>query len=105
MSDLEDRLLLHIRAAGLPMPERELMLIPGRKFRCDLAWPAHRLVVEIDGGTFTRGRHSQGMGQATDAEKRNLLVLAGYRVLTVTTLHVRSGAALGWIEQALAAVR
>ena len=101
MSALEDRLVAQIHLMRLPAPQREVTLIPGRRFRVDLYWPEARLVVEVDGGTFAAGRHSRGMGQATDAEKRNLLTLLGYRVLTVTTPHVRSGEAVRWIEQAL----
>ena len=101
MSRLEDTLVWQIRAAGLPSPEREGLLIPGRKFRADLFWRAPRLVVEVDGGTFVAGRHSRGAGQMADCEKANLLTLQGWRVLRVTTPHVRSGKALGWIEDAL----
>jgi very-short-patch-repair endonuclease len=101
VSALEDRLVAQIRAAGLPMPERERCLIPGRRFRCDLIWAGPRLVVEVDGGTFVAGRHSRGSGQAQDAEKHNLLTLLGWRVLRVTTPHVRDGSALRWITDAL----
>ena len=101
MSQLEERLLLQIRAARLPKPEREQQLVPGRRFRCDLSWPAQRLVVEVDGGAFTGGRHTRGGGFVKDCEKTNLLTLAGWRVLRVTAPQVRSGAALDWIEQAL----
>jgi very-short-patch-repair endonuclease len=101
MSALEDRLVGQVKALRLPSPEREVVLIPGRKFRCDLVWREFGFVVEVDGGTFMAGRHSRGMGQASDCEKQNLLTLLGWRVLRVTTLHVRNGAAVRWIEQAL----
>jgi very-short-patch-repair endonuclease len=101
MSALEDRLAWQMRMAGVLTPEREVALIPKRRFRADFCWRVQRLVCEVDGGTFVSGRHSRGMGQASDCEKRNLLVLAGWRVLSVTTLHVRDGSALAWIEQAL----
>lgn len=101
MSALEDRLVAQIRAVGLPAPERERRLVPGRRFRCDLCWTDAKVVVEVDGGTFTAGRHSRGMGQASDCEKHNLLTLLGWRVLRVTTLHVRDGSAVRWLEEAL----
>lgn len=101
MSKLEDRLAMYVRGARLPEPEREVRLIPGRRYRCDFVWRAQRLVVEVDGGTFTGGRHTTGMGFAADAEKCNLLTLAGWRVLRVSGPHIRSGAALTWIERAL----
>jgi very-short-patch-repair endonuclease len=105
MSRLEDQLLLQIRAVGLPAPEREVTgLIPGRRFRVDFCWRqnVHRLVVELDGGVWMgKSRHTSGAGFTRDAEKTNLLTLAGWRVLRVTGEQVRSGQALGWIEQGL----
>jgi very-short-patch-repair endonuclease len=102
MSALEDRLLAQVKAAGLPVPERELRVLAGRRFRIDFAWPAARLAVEVDGGAFVGGRHTRGIGFTQDAEKSNLLALEGWRVLHVTAPHVRSGQALAWIRAALA---
>jgi len=101
MSALEDRLVFQIRAAKLPPPEREAVLIPGRRFRADLCWRDQKLVCEVDGGCFVAGRHSRGMGVTSDCEKHNLLTLAGWRVLRVTNVHVRDGSALRWLEEAL----
>jgi very-short-patch-repair endonuclease len=101
VSQIEDRLAMYVRAARLPEPEREQMLIPGRRFRVDFVWRIPRLVVEVEGGTFVQGRHTTGAGFAVDAEKYNLLTLAGWRVLRVTSGQVKSGLALLWIEQAL----
>jgi very-short-patch-repair endonuclease len=101
MSALEDDLVAQIRLVQLPAPEREVALIPGRRFRSDLCWRDRRLVCEVDGGTFISGRHARGPGITSDCEKQNLLVLAGWRVLRVTTVHVRNGLALTWIEMAL----
>lgn len=103
MSKLEDTLSAQIHLAGLPTPDREAVVIPGRKFRFDFAWPAHQLLLEVQGGTFARGRtgHSSGMGINRDCEKNNLAVLAGWRVLSVDAKHVASGQALRWLQQAL----
>ena len=51
MSHLEDTLLWQIKAAGLPMPEREYRAVKGRMFRFDFAWtePNHRLLIEVNG--------------------------------------------------------
>lgn len=104
MSRLEDTLLFQIRACGLPMPEREVYLIPGRRFRWDCVWAEQRLALEVQGGTWSRirGAHSRGAGQARDAEKLALATLAGWRCLAVTTDQIRSGVAVGWIERGLA---
>ena len=60
------------------------------------------LLIEIDGATWTGGRHVTGRGHAADAEKRNAAVLLGYRPLTFSPEQVESGEALSVIEKALA---
>ena len=39
MSDQEEKLLLLIRDAGLPEPEREWQFYAPRKWRADFGWP------------------------------------------------------------------
>ena len=75
----------------------------GRRWRFDFAWPAIRLAVEVDGGTWASGRHTRGAGYEADCEKLNEAVLRDWRVLRVTTKQVDSGEALAWIERALGA--
>ena len=81
-SQLEAELALQIRALGLPEPIREYRAIKGRKFRFDFAWLEQRLLVEVNGGTYTKGAHSTGRGIARDYEKANLAVLQGWRALS-----------------------
>lgn len=104
---LEDALVQQIQLAKLPEPVREMEVVPGRKFRVDLAWPDQRVCVEVQGGIFAKERsgHSTGAGIQRDAEKANLIVLAGWRLLKVTSNHIESGQALTWIEQALQGAR
>jgi very-short-patch-repair endonuclease len=102
----EERLLLHLCAANLHHGcIREYVFAPPRRFRADFAWPEQRLLVEVQGGIWTRGKasHSSGAGVSRDAEKLNTATLAGWRVLQVTSDHIRSGDAVAWIAQALAA--
>jgi hypothetical protein len=51
-----------IAAAGLPAPVREHRFAPPRRWRFEYAWPAHRLALEVEGGTWTGGRHVRGRG-------------------------------------------
>ena len=44
VSQLEETLLLHIRASGLPEPEREVQFHT-RKWRFDLCWPERIVTV------------------------------------------------------------
>ena len=102
-STLEELFAFQATAAGLPAFEREVCAIPGRKFRFDFAWPAYKLLVEVNGGTFTRGAHSTGVGIERDMEKLDLATLAGWRVLQVSAKMVRSGVAVEMVRQALEA--
>jgi hypothetical protein len=72
-----------------------------RDFRFDFAWPSQCLAVEVDGGTYSGGRHTRGDGYAEDCEKQNEAVIRGWKVMRVTTAQVDSGQALEWIERAL----
>lgn len=79
------------RTEGWPEPLAEQRLVPGRRFSCDLVWPSHKLVVEVQGGIWqVRGGHTGGVGQRDDMEKMNLLQLEGWMVLQVTPEQVKN---------------
>jgi very-short-patch-repair endonuclease len=88
-------------ALGLPAPETEVRFHPTRKWRADFLWRSPMLIVEVDGGVFVTGRHSRGAGVEADCEKFAEAMVLGYRVLRVTTRHVRNGQAVQWIERLL----
>lgn len=100
-SALEARFLGHLRALGLPEPEREYRFAPPRRWRFDFAWPHCKLAVELEGGVWTHGRHSRGEQVAKDCEKYNTATLMGWKVLRFTTNQVREGEAIRVVEQAL----
>ena len=102
-SPLEDLFAFQLDSAGLTGYIREYQAIPGRKFRFDFAFiqPEHRLLIEINGGTYSKGGHSTGTGINRDYEKGNLAVLNGWRVLSFDTKMVKSGAALEVVEKFL----
>ena len=101
-SELEARLAWQVEANGLPRPEREFRFHPRRKWPFDFAWPERRLALEVEGGTWTNGRHTRGTGFAADCEKYNEATLLGWRVLRVTGEQVMDGSALDWVRRALA---
>lgn len=101
MSALEDQLEYQIRLAKLPEPVRELRFAKPRRWRFDLSWEDHMLACEVDGATWSGGRHARGSGIEADAEKQSAAAILGWRVLRVTGAHVKDGRALQWIEQAL----
>ena len=104
-SKWEEMLALQIRAEKLTTPMREFQFAPGRKWRADFAWPVcwpmDALLVEVEGGTWSGGRHTRGSGYQADCEKYNAAVLLGWRVLRYTGEQVKSGIAIREIKQAL----
>jgi very-short-patch-repair endonuclease len=87
--------------ARLPIPVRECIFAPPRKFRFDFAFPDKLLGVEVDGGTWGRSRHTSGSGFEKDCEKFAIAAARGWRVIRVVPSQIKSGAALRWIEEAL----
>lgn len=102
-SPLESRLATAIQSAGLPTPERELAFHPERRWRFDFAWPEAMVALEVEGGTWVRGRHARPKGFAEDCEKYAEAALAGWTVLRVTGEHITSGQAVEWLRRALSA--
>lgn len=104
---LEEDMALQIRAAGLPVPEREAMVIPGRRFRADFTWRDQAVVLEVEGGIFSQRNkggtsgHSSAAGILRDIRKGNLYTLHGWRLIRAAAPHVRNGEALGWVADAL----
>lgn len=101
MSAAEDKLLTQIRHNKLPEPERELKFHSTRKWRIDFAWPDLMLAVEVEGGTWTGGRHTRGAGFRKDCEKYNQATLDGWTLLRFTTGMVTDGEALKTITSAI----
>lgn len=69
--------------AVYPM-QKEYRFHPERRFRFDYALPDYKIAIEIQGGTWTRGKHVRGKGYQDDCEKLNLAQTMGWRVLWYT---------------------
>jgi len=82
--------------------ERELMLIPKRRFRFDFLLADHLLVIEVEGGTWSGGRHTTGVGFRSDCVKYNAALELGFRVLRYTTDMVTKGEAIAQVERIVA---
>jgi len=101
-SPLEAEMALQIRAAKLPDPLREHRFHPTRRWRFDFCWPEAGIALEIDGATWTGGRHARGSGYQADCEKLNEAAVLGWRVFRATRDMVKSGYALRLLEAVLA---
>lgn len=77
-SYLEQEFEAMIRLFKIPQPLREYNF---HSFRFDFAWPAVKVCVEVDGGTFCGGNHVRGKGYQKDCIKSNLAHLQGWIVL------------------------
>lgn len=97
-----EQIIAYCLARRHPMPVREYQFAaPVRAWAFDLAWPALKVAIEVDGAVFTRGRHTSGFGFMADCDKLNEAVFRGWRVIRVTPTHFRNGQALGWVDRLL----
>lgn len=90
-------------AHGFPAPTREHAFCAHRDWRFDYAWPGLLIALELEGGTFSGGRHSTGAGMRADMEKYNEAALRGWLVLRCETSRARSERVMGWIWRAMLA--
>ncbi len=100
-STLEEQFLASLLAAGLPEPGREVQVQPGRRWRFDFAYQDRFIAMEVEGGTYSGGRHTRGHGFHADCEKYNAATAQGWRVYRFDGPMVRSGAAARFMAQVL----
>ncbi|PNH99253.1 hypothetical protein [Vibrio diazotrophicus] len=101
MSQLEALLLTHIRALKLEMPVPEYRFHETRKWRFDFAYPDQQLAIEVEGGTWSNGRHNRAKGYEADCEKYNEAALRGWTLLRFTGDMIKKGQAIKTLERAL----
>lgn len=63
---------------------REFRFHPVRRWRFDYAIIEHKIALEVEGGVWTGGRHTRGVGFLGDMEKYNTATLMGWRVFRTT---------------------
>jgi very-short-patch-repair endonuclease len=85
--ELEARFVLFLDDRRLPRPQTNA-LIEG--YEADAAWPAHRLIVELDSWTF----HATRDAFENDRRRDRHLTAAGWRVVRVTWRDLDDAAAL-----------
>ena len=102
-SDLEDEFERQLVLVGAPPFEREYWFAKelGRRWRFDFCWRQQKLAVEVEGGTWSRGRHTRGSGFEKDCEKYNTAALLGWIVLRFPGSMVKDGRALDYTEKML----
>lgn len=109
------------RGCGIePAPVAEYRFAPPRKWRFDFAWPlrgtdnltettgsatmarpCNGLALEVQGGIWTRGRHTRGAALVQEYEKLSEAAALGWRVLFCTPDQLMSMRVARLIKRAL----
>lgn len=80
-SPLEEQFLRFWDTLGGVKLEREYRFTPPRRWKADFANLDARVLIEIEGGVWTRGRHVTPKGFTKDAEKYLAATLQGWTVV------------------------
>lgn len=100
-SSLEILFSFQVKAMKLPPPETEFRFHDKRRWRFDFAYPDKKIAIEVEGGTWTNGRHTRGSGFERDCEKYNSAAAMGWFVFRFTGKMVSSGQAITLVEKVL----
>ena len=94
----ESELVIQLKALKIEF-EQEFKFHPKRKWRADFHLVEKMILVEVEGGIWSGGRHTRGKGYLGDMEKYNAATVMGYRVIRFSTEQVKSGLAIQQIEK------
>ena len=94
----ESELVIQLKALKIEF-EQEFKFHPKRKWRADFHLVEKMILVEVEGGIWSGGRHTRGKGYLGDMEKYNAATVMGYRVIRFSTEQVTSGLAIQQIEK------
>ena len=79
----------------------EFRFHPERKWRADFRINGYPILIEVEGGIWSQGRHTRGKGFEGDCEKYAEAIILGYSVLRFSTQQVKRGYAINIIERLL----
>jgi len=91
-------LATHLKACKIEF-EQEYKFHPKRKWRADFLISGKKILVEVEGGIWSGGRHTRGKGYLGDMEKYNEAAMMGFTVLRFSTEQVKAGVAIKQIKQ------
>ena len=98
VSEGEAVLSQHLRAHKIKF-EQEFQFKADRKWRADFHLIGMGILVEVEGGIWSGGRHTRGKGYLGDLDKYNAATMMGYQVIRFSTEQVKSGKAIEQIEK------
>lgn len=93
----EVTLATHLRGCKINF-EQEYKFHAERNWRADFWITGSKILVEVEGGIWSGGRHTRGKGFIADMEKYNAAAILGFKVLRFDTQQVKSGLAIKQIE-------
>ena len=73
--------MILLKQDGLPEPIPEYRFAAPRRWRMDYAWLDAKVALEVQGGIWTRGRHSRPAALLKEWEKLNTAASMGWRFL------------------------
>lgn len=79
--------------------EQEFEFHPDRKWKADFHLVDKKILVEVEGGIWSGGRHTRGKGYIGDMEKYNAATMMDFQVIRFSTDQVKSGHAIQQIEK------
>jgi hypothetical protein len=90
----EELLAKHLKELGLQFV-RGFAFDPGRRWEADFRITnrllnGQEILIEVEGGIWTRGRHTRGKGYEEDMRKYNRASVGGFMVLRFSTGQVKS---------------
>lgn len=80
---------------------KEHKFLKDRRFRFDYAILEYKIAVEQEGGIWTNGRHTRGVGYKRDMEKYSLAAIEGWIVIRRTPQELSTSATLDLIRRAI----
>lgn len=98
VSEGEATLVQHLKTHKISF-EQEYKFHPTRKWRADFLITGTKILIEVEGGVWSGGRHTRGKGYIGDMEKYNEAAIMGFTVLRFSTEQVKAGVAIKQIEQ------
>ncbi len=97
-SEGESLLSLQLKALKIAF-EREFKFCQDRKWRADFHLVDKMILIEVEGGIWSQGRHTRGKGYQEDMVKYNSAQVLGYSVYRYSTEQVKSGKAIDDIRR------
>ena len=94
MNEGEELLALHLAELGVAFT-RQCAYAVGRKMRADFGLPAERILIEVQGGIYSKQKqgHSSISGILADLARLNLATINNWRMMRFTPDQIASGEA------------